>query len=269
MERKTIKIILGGIACAISVFIFFNSRTTEQESRDIASTQAPDTPSPPPSASSPKKSLSLRTPSQISDKKNKENSVDEFEKNFTKKYSTGWTFQRTKRGKIFRIMGGEIKGLNDKPKAIEGLSRNLASFANITGQSFNYQSNKETKLSKTHFVSQYYKGFEVYDGWVQATSNKKGEVFIIENFIKDVDKNLSTEIRISQQQALQITATQYPQGSEIKEISTSPKIWADSSEHELVWEFSVFVRGKDLATYKVVIGAKSGRVLEQFKTSKN
>ena len=284
MNKKLIHIILGIFICTIIILVFFKSRHTGLDSTEITPPQTKEPeissnspPSEQPSAlpKSSDETVSRKVASKDSDNQTK-NTTD-FEQNFIAKYSPGWIFQKTKSGKVFRIMGGAIKASNGQPQntekaveeAVERISEDLASFANITGQSFNYKSKKDTNLSDTHFISQSFKGFEVYDGWVRTTANKKGDVFIIENFIKDVDKNLSTEILVSQDKALQIVASEYPNDPEIKKISKTPKIWAEGSHHELVWEFSVFVKGPNLATYKVVVGAESGTIKEQFKTSKN
>ena len=192
-----------------------------------------------------------------------------FEEAFSKKYPSPWNFQKASTGKIFRIMGGPIKGIGNTPKAIEDLAEDLAQMSHVTGQSFSHTSKRTTNLSTTHFITQSFKGFEVYDAYVQATSNKSGDIFIIERFIKDVDKDIPTKILITQQQAMEITAREYSQEANIKKTSTVPKIWAEDSEHELVWEFSVLVKEPELAAYKVVVGALTGRIREKFKESKN
>ena len=236
-------------------------KNSKESSHDLASQSGSPNESSPSDQETSSNDTSSRTISSKGDK--------EFKKAFSKKYSSDWTFQETKQGNVFRIMGGKIDSIGNSPQAIEGLARNLASFSGVTDQIFNYTSKKETNLSTTHFVAQFFSGYEVYDAWVQATSNKKGDVFIVENFTKNVEKDISTEIELTQNQALQIVAREYEEGADIKGVAATPKIWADDSPHELVWEFSVLVKTPFLASYKVLVGAQSGNIRERFKVSKN
>lgn len=260
-------------------FLFFTTDSTD-ESLDLAITENSAHPLPsshrhPDSSKTPQEEKSPPPPSKavVSRQRNKssvENSTDNFKKAFSKKYPDNWKFQETTTGKVFRIMGGTIKGIGKSPEAIEGLARDLAQVADITGQSFNHTSEKKTKLSTTHFVGQSFKGFEVYNAWLQATANKEGHVFIIENFVKDVDEGIPLEPHFTREQALKIATRAYEEDTimEVKQ-APAPKIWAEDRPHELVWEFDILLQTPGLEAYKVLVGAQSGRIRTKYKSSKN
>ena len=209
-----------------------------------------------------------------SDKKHahRTETMSSFKKAFLQKYSSQWQFQ-THNEQIFRIEGGVIKSIGNNPKNIENLARELAEFAGITGPSFSYNSpegtKKETNFSSTHYVNQSFQNFSVYDGWMQATSNKKqGDVYIIENFIKDVDKNISLEITMTQNEAMDIVKQEYGEEASINVKDAKPKVWANQPPHELIWEFDVLIKDP-LSAYAVLVGIESGRIRKQFPTHKN
>ena len=197
-----------------------------------------------------------------------------FEEAFLEKYPSDWIFQKTAQGEVARILGGSIKGIGNHPDQVISLARDLAIFSRVVDSSFEYRSKKVTATT-THFVVQFFNDFEVYNGWIQVTSSnkegKKGDVYLIEVSIKDVEEDVPTEILFTLEQAKGVVEKEFPEGVEVEigVISDTPKIWAEQPGHELAWELSALLRKPRLEDYEIVVGAHTGQVRSKLKVSKN
>lgn len=192
-----------------------------------------------------------------------------FKEAFSRKYPSDWQIQEGSQGKPFRVLGGTIKGVGKSLDLIMTLAQDLAQLNGVTNTLFRYSSKQATTLSITYFLNQTFEGFDVYNGWVQVTTNHKtGDVYLMDLSIKSVNEDVRIEILVPQDQAKDLVTQEYPKGVEVKALSSAPKVWTEDSDHELVWEFHAEVTSStELADYKVVVGAHTGQVRAKFKVS--
>lgn len=181
-------------------------------------------------------------------------------------------FTKLEDGSINRSMGDLAKVDQDQDK-IQSLLNSVAEAYGLTRDQLSPVIRKSGNDEGTLYVSsQYYQGFEVFGGGVQATvNNQTGMAILAGSYLYPVAQ-IDLAATLDPDEAIQIIKSHYSPASVTVMSKTPRKVvysMSDPNKAELAYSFRVNHTSKGVQFLEVLVGFTSRSVVYSRKTSHN
>ena len=185
------------------------------------------------------------------------------EDQFLKKYPGNWKIRRDQDQRVYSLTGGMISQAAKDPAELLRVARELSPF--LAGGDYQLSDKMNTDAKTPHLqvydIDQTSGGFSVYQGTLSMIANREGDIFMINNRLKEVTP-YNSQPKLTLAEAKDVVARLFPKAT--VEALSGPVIFSDNtSPSVLSWPFKVHSSLPNPKRLEVIISAESGDVLHQ------
>ncbi len=180
-----------------------------------------------------------------------------------------WTFQTGANGEVFRVVGGELRGIGNNEEDLQRFASEFAGVYGVTPAEVDrVELNAEGATSVVDFPQQFEKDgaeYEVYQSWMRTIIDPEtGDGILVLNELKSVQREevvVPAPIPVDEARAI---LSQHLGGRSFRIIEERGNlIWASSRPHQSAYEFWVDL---DEDTRRIVVGAQARAVVSDEST---